>query len=395
MSIAFTSANKLELELLKEKSSRKSSIITNFYTNSEVFLTTMLIGKNIAFAATTFFLVKLLSQHVLIFSKEGFLFTLMIIVVSTMIVLLFVEYLPKLVSTLHAEKMLFLFSMPLLIFEYILFIPVQITNFISSRFMISNHNTQVDDSEQIIGKTELEYYIDDAIDDEQEHSIDKDLFNNVLGLDKVKVKECMIPRTEIVYVDESISYNELIEVFNKHKHSRVLVVHDSIENVLGYIHHQQLLEESNSLTSNILPIEYIPESMNVKDLISLFRKDKMSIACVVNEFGSLSGLITMEDLVEEIFGEIEDEHDSSTFTDIRLKDDVYLLSGRMEIDLLKEKYNELPIQESEYQTISGFITANVGKIPNKNERIIIENFEFLCEEVSDTRVELVRVKKLK
>ncbi len=392
--MAFISANKLELELLKEKSTRKSSIISKFYSKSDSFLTTMLVGNNIALAAFTFFMTKFLSEHVLITLDEGFLFLFVTTIVSTVIVLLFGEYLPKLFSSLHAEKFLFFFSIPLLIFKNLLFVPVQFTNFFSNTFLATKNTDQQSDNEQIIGKTDLEYFIDDAIDDQQEDAIDKDLFTNVLKLDKIKVKECMIPRTEIVYVDRSSSYNDLIEVFNKHKHSRVLVASESIENVLGYIHHQQLLEESNTLISSILPIQYIPESMNVKDLISLFRKDKMSIACVVDEFGSVSGLITMEDLVEEIFGEIEDEHDSSTFTDIRLEDGAYILSGRTELDQLKLKYKELPIYNSEYQTISGFITANFGKIPSKNERVIIENFEFICEEVSDTRVELVRVNKL-
>ncbi len=354
----------------------------------------MLVGNNIALAAFTFFMTKFLSEHVLITLDEGFLFLFVTTIVSTVIVLLFGEYLPKLFSSLHAEKFLFFFSIPLLIFKNLLFVPVQFTNFFSNTFLATKNTDQQSDNEQIIGKTDLEYFIDDAIDDQQEDAIDKDLFTNVLKLDKIKVKECMIPRTEIVYVDRSSSYNDLIEVFNKHKHSRVLVASESIENVLGYIHHQQLLEESNTLISSILPIQYIPESMNVKDLISLFRKDKMSIACVVDEFGSVSGLITMEDLVEEIFGEIEDEHDSSTFTDMRLEDGAYILSGRTELDQLKLKYQELPIYNSDYQTISGFITANFGKIPSKNERVIIENFEFICEEVSDTRVELVRVNKL-
>ena len=394
MEMAFISANKLELELLKEKSEGKSSIITNFYSKSDSFLTTMLVGNNIALAAFTFFMTKFLSQYVFVSLNEGFLFLLVTTLVSTVIVLLFGEYLPKLLSSLHAEKFLFFFSIPLLVFKNLLFIPVQFTSFFSNRFLKSKKNEQKTHNEHIIGKTDLEYFIDDAVDDKQEDAIDKNLFTNVLRLDKIKVKECMIPRTEIVYVDKSIPHNELINVFNKYKHSRVLVTNDSIENVLGYIHHQQLLEESNTLNSSILPIKYIPESMNVKDLISLFRKDKMSIACVVDEFGSLSGLITMEDLVEEIFGEIEDEHDSSTFTDIRLENGAYILSGRTELDQLKSKYKELPIYNSEYQTISGFVTANFGKIPNKNERVIIENFEFICEEVSDTRVELVRVNKL-
>jgi len=351
----------------------------------------MLVGNNIALAAFTFFMTKYLSQYLGATLQEGFLFLLITTLITTCIVLLFGEFLPKLLSTLHAEKALFFFSLPLLLFKSILYIPVQVTNFFSNKLLIQNKAIP---NEQAIGKTDLEYFIDEALD-EKEDSIDKDLFTNVLGLDKVKVKECMIPRTEIVYVDEDASYSDLIGAFNQYKHSRLLITKGDVENVLGYIHHQQLLNEPKVLSSIVLPIQFIPESMNVRDLISLFRRDEISIACVVDEFGSLSGIITMEDLIEEIFGEIEDEHDSMTFTDIYLEDGTYILSGRTEIDQLKLKYEELPIYESEYQTMSGFLTAKLGRIPRKNEKVIVENFEFFCEEVSDTRVELVKAKKIK
>lgn len=394
LEMAFVSANKLEIELQKDKSSRRGSIIGDFYDHSERFLTTMLIGNNIALVAFTFFTTKLLSPFLVPYFGDGFTVLLITTLFVTFIILIFGEFLPKLIFGLYSQKVLYLFSYPLLLFKFLLFIPTKITTAFSQGFIRYFHSDQTVKTTSEINKTDLEHFIDEAIV-EDDIEIDKGLFTNALRLDKVKVKECMVPRTEIVFVSQNESVQNLIATFQQYRHSRIVVVDGDIENVCGYIHHQQVLELPDTIEESILPMHFVPEAMNIRDLMSQFSKDDINIACVVDEFGSISGLITMEDLLEEIFGEIEDEHDQELFTDIQLSPNEFLLSGRIEIEHVNSKYADLKIPLGDYHTISGFMSSISGKIPLKGESIIVGNLEMIAEEVSDTRIELIRLKMIK
>lgn len=391
LEMAFVSANKLEIELHKDKFNRLGAIITSFYDDSDRFLTTMLIGNNIALVAFTYFTTKIL-EPVLFPSLSGSILQLVTItLLITLIVLLVGEFLPKLFCGLYAQKVLFLFAYPLLLFKLLLAIPTKITTSFSKNFI--NYFSHNDSSQQVaeLSKTDLEHYIDDALD-ENDEEIDKSLFTKALRLDKVKVKDCMVPRTEIVFVDQNEPINELISAFQKFRHSRIIIVNGDIENVKGYIHHQQVLTLPESVQDLILPIEFVPEAMNIRDLMSKFSKDEINITCVVDEFGSISGLITMEDILEEIFGEIEDEHDLDSFTDIRISSSEFIFSGRSEVEHINAKYGTLNIPKGDYHTLSGFILSISGKIPEKGETISYENLELSAEAVSDNRIELIRVK---
>jgi len=392
LEMAFVSANKLEIELHKDKSGRRGRIISNFYDKSDSFLTSMLIGNNIALVAFTFFTTKLLSPLLIPSLGDGFLQLLMITLLITPIVLLFGEFIPKLLFGLYSQKVLYLFTYPLLFFRFLLFIPTNITKWFSKGIISYFYKDSIIKPSTDLNKIDLEHYIDEALDEDGD-DIDKDLFTNALRLDKIKVKDCMVPRTEIVFIDRNESVDTLITTFQKFRHSRVIVVDKDIENVRGYIHHQQVLVLPDSITSSILPIQFIPEAMNIRDLMSHFIKNEMNIACVVDEFGSVSGLITMEDLIEEIFGEIEDEHDQDSFTDIKISSSEYIFSSRIEIEHLNSKYPELEIPSGDYHTLSGFLLSKSGKILAKKEKVVIEKFELIAEEVSDTRVELIRLLK--
>ncbi len=394
LEMAFVSANKLEIELQKDKSSRRGSIISGFYDRSEQFLTTMLIGNNIALVAFTFFMTKMLSPYLVPYIGDGFTVLLITTLFITFVILIFGEFLPKLLFGIYSQKVLYLFTYPLLLFKYVLYIPTRITTAFSQSFIRYFQSDATVKPTSEINKTDLEHFIDEAIV-EDDIEIDKGLFTNALRLDKVKVKECMVPRTEIVFVSQNESVENLISTFQEFRHSRIVVVNGDIENVCGYIHHQQVLTLPDTITESILPMHFVPEAMNIRDLMSQFSKDDINIACVVDEFGSVSGLITMEDLLEEIFGEIEDEHDQEQFTDIRLSQTEFLLSGRIEIEHLNAKYIDLKMPLGDYHTLSGFVSSISGKIPLKGESIIVGDLEMIAEEVSDTRIELIRLKTIK
>jgi len=235
---------------------------------------------------------------------------------------------------------------------------------------------------EALTRTDLVHYISETISDFNE-DIDKEIFTNALNLNQMKVRDCMVPRPEVISFDQEDSLEELRELFIESKLSRVLITDGDIEHVSGYIHHQQLLDNPKRLKRLILemPLEFINENHN--------------IACVVDEFGSTAGIITLEDILEEIFGEIEDEHDIEELIERQISDDEYLLSGRLEIDHINETFEALDLPEGEYHTLSGYIVMTSGKIPEEEGEIIEQDgFEFTIEKLSDTKIEVIRVKLL-
>ncbi len=205
----------------------------------------------------------------------------------------------------------------------------------------------------------------------------------------------MIPRPEIEYIDITASMQELEDLFRETKHSRLIVVQDDIDNVLGYVHHQQLLQQPKSIRNIIMDIQFVPEVMHVTNLLNRLIQDQVSIACVVDEFGGLSGVITLEDILEELFGEIEDEHDEEDKIEIQVSDDEYVFSGRLEIDYLNEKYPTLKLPEGDYHTLSGYLVMTTENIPEESVEITLGDYKFILESVSETKIETVRVIKLK
>jgi CBS domain containing-hemolysin-like protein len=221
--------------------------------------------------------------------------------------------------------------------------------------------------------------------------IDADIFKNALNLNQIRVSECMIPRTEIVFTDINSSMEELQDIFVKSKLSKIIVVDEDIDNILGYIHHQQLFQQGKSVKDMIRDIPFVPETLRVDDLMLRMNKLRISIACVVDEYGGTSGIITLEDILEEIFGEIEDEHDQEEFLERKLSDTEFLFSGRLELSYLNNEYGLTLPEDGDYHTLSGFLVEAAGKIPEQGDEIIIENYKFIFELVSETKIESVRV----
>jgi len=391
--IAFVSANKLGIAVKKSENTRRGNIIHKFYEKPQDFLSTMLVGNNIALVAFTTLTTLLLEPYLSPYIGLGVFSLLIYTLFITIIVLIFGEFLPKTFFSMYSTKMLFGLAYPLSIFKKLLMVPTFImtglTNFILKYIFRFN----IDNAESVLTKLDLEHFIEDSLSDDHD-DIDKEILTNALNLGHSSVSHCMIPRTEIISVDVNDSVEELMSVVLESKLSRIIVTDGDTDNITGYVHHQQLWENPESIKSVILDILYVPDVMNLKDLMMQFINDGTTIACVVDEFGGTAGIITLEDILEEIFGNIEDEHDVEDFVIEKISKDEYLLSGRLEIDYIHEKFPELQLPEGEYQTLSGYIVMTSEIIPEAGQEIALDNYIFTIEDVDETKIEIVRIKVL-
>lgn len=391
--IAFISASKLVVELKKKKGSRRGRIIADFFEKPSEFLGAMLLGNNIALVIFSILMTEALEPFIT--EQFGWTNELVLLLATTVaitfVVLIFGEFLPKTLFRLYADTILFFLAFPLRIIKWILAVPTWITTKLSNALLRLIFRTSIAETEEPFTRLDLENFIKSSSTDADD-DIDTELFEKALNLHEVKVKACMIPRTEIVSVDVKESVEDLIKVLQSSQLSRILVIEDDIDNVLGYVHHQQMLYEPKGTREIILDIPIIPETMRVRDLMDLFIKNNQSIACVVNEFGGTAGVITFEDILEEIFGEIEDEHDVEEFIEEKISETEYLFSGRLELDHLNTKYPELQLPaDGEYHTLSGYLVMTTESIPQQGEEIDLGAYKFMVVLMSDTRIETVRV----
>ncbi len=390
--IAYLSANKLSVEVLKNKGSKKGRILTALYDDPKSFLSTMLVGNNIVLVMYTIFfsqLVTPLLEMVMPVGSFGISFTTTIIL--TLVLLVFGEFIPKTLFRLFANELIFRLAYILNFFKWVLLVPswfMTKTSNLVIRIVFGNVES---DNENSITKLDLEHYINSNANEEKE--IDKEILSNALNLHQLKVRECMIPRNEIVFIDKNDDIATVKEAFISSKHSRLIVVDGDVENAIGYLHHQQLFKNPASIKRHIMDIEYVPDVMNVQDLMYKFIKGSTNIACVVDEFGGTAGIITLEDILEEIFGEIADEHDDEDFTETVISDSEFIFSGRLELGYLNSKYENLNLPEEEYVTLSGYIVMTHGSIPEVGEEIVLDNYKFIIISKSDTKVDEVRVIK--
>ncbi|MBT8191507.1 MAG: hemolysin family protein [Bacteroidia bacterium] len=388
--IAFISANKLGIAVKKEQKTKTGQIISGFYEKPQSFLSTMLVGNNIALVAFTYFMTAFLMPIIEPGFGDGVLSLLIYTLITTVIILIAGEFFPKTYFNLHSTKMLFLFAYPLYFFRKLLAVPTYMMIGLSKFLLKQVLRVPVENAEDDLTRLDLENFIADSLSDDQD-DIDKEILTNALNLGHLKVSDGMVPRTEIVSIDNEASTEELIEVFKDSKLSRIIVTDGDADNIEGYIHHQQLLHNPGTIKKMKMDILYVPEVMNLKDLMLQFIKDESSIACVVDEFGGTAGIITLEDILEEIFGEIEDEHDVEEYTMEKIDDNEYLFSGRLEVDFINEKFPELELPEGEYQTLSGYIVMTSETIPLLGEQVELGSNIFKIEEVDDTKIEIVRV----
>lgn len=392
--IAFVSASKLGVEIKRDEGSRRGKILGKFFDKPEDFLGTMLVGNNIALVVFTYFMSELISPLFAPFVSNEGIMGVVLTLITTIIVLIFGEFLPKTIFRLFSNESLYFLAYPLVIFKMLLkgptWVMIKLTNLFMSGFVKSPDKTLT----EALTRTDLHHYILETLSDFNE-DIDKEIFTNALNLNQLKVRDCMIPRPEIIHFDKDQPIGELVQLFIQTKVSRILIIDGEVENVLGYIHHQQLLDNPKTLKKLILDVPFVPEAMNARDLMMNFINESHNIACVVDEFGSLAGIITLEDILEEIFGEIEDEHDIEDHIEKQISDEEYLFSGRLEIDYLNETYEHLTLPEGDYHTLSGYLVMTSGNIPSEEGTVIeLEGYQFIIEKLSDTKIETIRIIKM-
>jgi CBS domain containing-hemolysin-like protein len=389
MEIAYVSANKVGIEINKTKGSRRGKLLARLIEEPRGFLGTMLVGNNIALVVLTLLATALLSSFLEPFTGEGVWLLLANTLIITLFVLLFGEFLPKLFFSLFPNELLHIFAGPLAFFKIIFSFPVWLMTVLSTFILKYIFRTRLENEEIRLTRMDLQHYINRNILEENE--IDKEIFENALNLDSLKVRDCLIPRTEIVGIDIEASREDLIRAFVQSNHSRIVVFEGDIENVKGYIHHQHLIHDFSTIRESLVEVPFVPETMNAKDLLLQLREDQKNLACVVDEFGGIAGIITLEDILEEIFGEIEDEYDDEELIERKISEYEFLLSGRLEISDLNEMYDNINLPEGDYQTLSGYIVMTSGIIPEEGEELELGDHKFIFEKVSNTKIELVRL----
>ena len=390
MEIAFVSANKLKVELDKQSGRAYSRLLEGVLQSPAKFIATMLVGNNIALVVYGVMMAKLLEPTIEQYTQSSFLVLLIQTIISTLIILLTAEFLPKAFFRINPNKFLKVFAFPLFLFYYLLWPIVRITIFMS-KIGLRLIGAPLEEEDAVFRKVDLEEYLKSSSKDEQE-DVEVQMLQNALDFSSVKARECMVPRTEIIAVDLSQSIEDLANIFVVTKLSKVLIYKENIDHIIGYAHSIEMFKNPTSIRSILLPIPIVPESMLANELMETFTKERKAVAVVVDEFGGTSGMVTIEDVMEEIFGEIEDEHDEEQLTEELLSDGDLRLSARLEVDYLNEKYN-LDLPESEaYETLGGFLVENFESIPNEGAEITIGNYTFTAQQASETRIEIVLIK---
>jgi CBS domain containing-hemolysin-like protein len=396
---AFFSANRIGIELKKKQGRPGAVLLSRFFESPELFLGASLLGFTLALVCFTL-MFSMVMQPLWAYAGLGtenydMLRLIVDIILSSFIVLILAEFLPRSIFRAHSNVLLSRLVWIINIF-YQLLHPLAAA-FISLCNWILKYvfNVRFHEKKDSFSRIDLETLFQENEDHEFEpEELNTDLFENALELPKIKIRQCLVPRKEIIGVEAKTSVEEARNKFIETKLSKLVVYEGNIDNITGYVHQLDMFKNPEVLQSVLLPIPAVPESMSATDLINKFTRERKSIAWVVDEFGGTAGIITMEDVLEEIFGEIQDEYDSEEFVEKRLSENEYIFSGRLELDYLTEKYNlEFPDEESE--TLSGYIINYHETIPQQKERIIIDDYEFDVLNVSDTRIEMVKLKILK
>jgi len=395
--IAFISANRLSIELKKKQGLRSGIILSNFMESPAKFIGTCLIGLNIVLVVYgllfTAFL-KGIAWNPLEVENE-YLKLVIDTIISTFIVLVFGEFIPKAIFKARNDKLIAFFA-PVADFFHTLLQPLA-SVFVSIAQWILTYifNVRVNNKNEAFSKVDLEHFFQQTKDqDEENQELNTELFENALSLPLVKIRQCLVPRTEIEGADIHTSIEDLKQQFIKTQLSKLVIYDDSVDSILGYVHQIDLFKRPATIQEILHPIIAVPESMSATDLINKFTKERKSIAWVVDEFGGTAGIVTMEDVLEEIFGEIRDEYDVEEFVEKQLATDEFIFSGRLELDYLKEKY-ELDFPENESETLSGYIINKHEAIPKQKATIIVDHYQIDVLTVSDTRIEMVKLKILR
>lgn len=401
MEIAFISSNKIYLEIEKKQGGFIAFLLKKTTRKPSKFIATMLLGNNVALVVYGIYsgqlILDIFFPYLNTSNSLGFIYILCQTIISTLVILITAEFLPKVLFQIYANSLLKFFSFPAYLF-YILLSPITfVLNWISNSVLSKYFKTKEDEMRVVFSKDELGDYINQELGDESENNnIDSEIqiFQNALEFSNVRAREAMIPRAEIISVDRYVKPSELNQIFIKSGLSKILIHRENIDNVVGYVSLMDMFKDYKNFKPIIHPVEYIPESMFVNDLLNLLTKKRKRIAVVIDEYGGTSGIITIEDIIEELFGEIEDEHDSPKFLEKEIEKNLFLFSARLEVDYLNDQY-KLNIPESDqYETLGGFIVHNNQDIPLNGDILKIDQFEFKIKEVTNTKIETIELKIL-
>ena len=395
--IAFISADKLHIELESKQGGWAAKRLSEFSKQSSRFIGTMLIGNTVALVVYGYFMAKLLEPMIANFLPAMINNSVSILVIqtllSTLLVLITAEFLPKSLFLINPSRVLKIFSFPVQIiyslFRPIVWVVIKLTKFTIVKIFGLSYN----ENQPVFGLTDLNNFMKNVLNEEREKdNVDtsKEIFNNALEFKTVRVRECMVPRTEVIAVEINDDIEELKKSFIDSGHSKILVYKESIDDIIGYCHSLELFKKPKDIDSILSPIIIAPETMMANELLIQLITERKSLALVVDEFGGTSGITSIEDIIEEIFGEIQDEHDSEELIEQKINENTYLLSARHEIDYLNDTYNwEIP--EGEYDTLGGFILSINENLPNKNDVVEATSFVFTIIEMDDTRISTVKV----
>ena len=396
--IAFVSANKFRIELANKQGSFIGSLMSGFIKAPSQFIGTMLVGNNIALVMYGIFMAEALEPYIRLNLPYGYENEASILIIqtiiSTFVILITGEFLPKVLFRINPNRMLQVFALPILFFYYLLFPVVYLIRLLSEQVLKRIFKIDSFEANVIFGRMDLDHFIQEIKkEDENESGITSEIemFQNALAFNEIKIRECMIPRTEIVAINIDSDIEELRKLFAETGLSRILIFRDNIDNIIGFVHSYEMFKQPKTIQSVILPVTIVPETMPARELLTLFTQQHKSIALVVDEFGGTAGIVTMEDVIEEIFGEIDDEHDTEELIEKKLNEHEFIFSGRLEIDYLNKEYDlKLPENEN-YETLAGMIIHYHESIPEVMEEIKIAPYQFIILQVSDTKVEQVRL----
>jgi len=397
MEIAFVSSNKIYLEIEKKQDNFVSRILTKLTEKPSKFVAAMLIGNNVALVVYGFFTADLILQGITNFGYEfsGYTNLFLLTFISTFIVLITAEFFPKILFQIYANSLIRVFAVPAYIFYrlfyYISTFFIWISDFILRKFF----KTEGDQVQLYFSKIELGNYITEqmnSVEDNQEVDSEIQIFQNALEFSGMKARDIMTPRTEIVDIDLFDTVPDLKELFVETGYSKIIVSQNSLDDIVGYVHSFDLFKKPKTIKSVLMAVEFVPETILIKDVLSLLIKKRKNVAVVLDEYGGTSGIITIEDIVEELFGEIEDEHDlDEELIEQEIGENEYLFSARLEVAYLNETYKlDIPENDS-YGTLGGFIMDFTKDIPQKGEKISVGDYHFVIEECSNKKIELVKM----
>jgi CBS domain containing-hemolysin-like protein len=391
MEIAFVSANRFKVEVERKKGTLAASIIGQFLEQPSQFISALLVGNNIALVVYGILMANVLEPWIKTFttSESGILVVQTIL--STLLILVTAEFLPKAFFRINPNRMLDIFAVPAKVFYVLLYPLVWLIDRFSKQILSALFKVKLNEEQMTFGRSDLDDYVNEFTSSDEEEEIDSEIqiFRNALNFSDIKVRECMIPRIEIVAMEINADIDDLKTKLVETGLSKILIYRDDIDNIIGYVHSFELFQKPKAIKNIIRPISLVPESTKVKDLLKQFGQQRRSVAVVLNEYGGTAGMITVEDIVEEIFGDIEDEHDKEDLVEEKIADNKYRFAGRLEIDYINQTFN-LDLPESEnYETLAGFIIEHHQSIPDVNEKIKVGDFQFTVTKVESTRIEEV------